>query len=88
MQTPFGLYKFRFFFTSGFVTEDGDDVSSRSVKQKIKEMIDAEDSHKPLSDNKIAAELEKDGLKVARRTVAKYREAIGIPSSSMRREHK
>jgi RNA polymerase sigma-54 factor len=88
MQTPFGLYKFRFFFTSGFVTEEGDDVSSRSVKQKIKEMIDREDPAKPLSDNKITKELEKSGLKVARRTVAKYREAIGIPSSSLRREHK
>ena len=88
MQTSFGLFKFRFFFTSGFVTEEGDDVSSRSVKQKIKEMIDHEDPAKPLSDSKIAKELEKSGLKVARRTVAKYREAIGIPSSSLRREHK
>ena len=88
MQTPFGLFKFRFFFTSGFITEEGDDVSSRSVKQKIKEMIDREDPAKPLSDNKITKELEKSGLTVARRTVAKYREAIGIPSSSLRREHK
>ena len=86
MLTPFGLFEFKFFFSSGFQSESGEDVSSRSVKEKIKDLIARENPAKPISDSKIAKLLKEQGLSVARRTVAKYREDMGIPSSHLRRE--
>ena len=78
VQTPRGVYELKFFFSSALGTQSGGEVSAKSAKLKIKEIIAKEDARKPLSDQKIADILEKDGLIIARRTVAKYREQLGI----------
>jgi len=85
MHTPRGLLEFRYFFSSHVSGEDGAEVSSTAIRAKIRKLIAGEDPAEPLSDNKIAALLSEDGVQVARRTVAKYREAMGITSSSERR---
>ncbi len=85
MSTPLGLIELRKFFTSGVRTEDGGDVSNLAVKDEIRKIIAAEDKSKPLSDDAISKALAQSGIKCARRTVAKYREAIGIPGTAERR---
>ena len=85
MQTPVGLFRFKDFFTSGFRSDSGSEVSSQGIKERIRELIDREDAAKPYSDSKLVDLLKQQGLDVARRTVAKYREELGIPSSSLRR---
>jgi RNA polymerase sigma-54 factor len=87
LATPHGIFELKFFFNSALELDDGSMVGSESVKALIKKYIDEEDSHHPLSDDKLADDL-KDRLKVniARRTVAKYRGALGIPSSSRRKQ--
>lgn len=87
VETPQGIFPLNYFFAAGFVDEDGSEVSSRAVIEKIKELIDAEDPRKPLSDAQLARSLEADGLAVARRTVAKYRESLNIPASSQRKKY-
>jgi RNA polymerase sigma-54 factor len=86
VQTPRGLFELKYFFTSGLESSDGMDVSSLSVKEKIKEMIDLESPQKPLSDQKIMQTLTDAGLNIARRTIAKYREELKIPTASQRRK--
>ena len=86
LQTPNGMYEFKFFFTGGYQNNDGEEISSRGIKEKIKDLIAAENRAKPLSDNKISELLKADGLNVARRTVAKYREQLGIQATNLRRE--
>lgn len=86
MQTPQGLFEMKFFFSPGLKREDGEAQSSKSVQSVIKQIIDEEDKSKPLSDQKIAETLRKRGLQIARRTVTKYREALGIASTTQRRE--
>jgi len=86
VQTPRGLFELKYFFSSGLESNDGMDVSSLSVKEKIKEMIDQEPPQKPLSDQKIMQTLTNQGLTIARRTIAKYREELRIPSASRRRK--
>jgi RNA polymerase sigma-54 factor len=76
----------RFFFHSGISSSSGSDVSSLTVKDKIKRLIATEDAHRPLSDSAIVDNLRKEGLKIARRTVAKYRDELGIASSTQRRQ--
>jgi RNA polymerase sigma-54 factor len=88
MHTPRGVFEFKHFFSSHLSTADGADQSSTSVRAKIRKLIGAENPAKPLSDSKIAATLEKEGISVARRTVAKYREAMRILSSSERKVRK
>jgi len=85
VQTPHGLLPFRHFFSTGYTKDDGQELSSHSIKQRLQESVNAEDSKKPLSDQKLAEMLKENGLKVARRTVAKYREELGIQPSHMRR---
>ena len=85
MHTPRGLLEFRYFFSSGVSGDDGDGVSSTAIRAKIRKLVAAEDPADPLSDNKIADLLAQDGVRVARRTVAKYREVLGIASSADRR---
>jgi RNA polymerase sigma-54 factor len=85
MQTPRGLYPFRHFFSTGYTSSDGDELSSHSIKTKIQALVGEEDHAKPLSDQKLVELLSEQGLKVARRTVAKYREELGIPSSHLRK---
>ena len=85
MHTPRGVFEFKYFFSSHLSTTDGEEQSSTSVRAKIRKLIGAENPEKPLSDSKIAAMLSDEGINVARRTVAKYREAMKIASSSERR---
>lgn len=88
MHTPRGVFEFKYFFSSHLSTVDGKDQSSTSVRAKIRKLVGAEDPAKPLSDSKIAKMLAEEGINVARRTVAKYREALKIPSSSERKVRK
>lgn len=85
MYTPRGLFPMKFFFHSGVDSARGADVSSLAVKERIRKLIESEDSSKPLSDSKIMKTLQREGIRLARRTVAKYREEIGIPSSDKRK---
>ncbi len=85
MHTPRGIIEFRHFFSSQVGGEDGDAQSSTAVRAKIRKLIGQEVRHKPLSDSKLAQLLSEDGVQVARRTVAKYREAMNIPPSSERK---
>jgi RNA polymerase sigma-54 factor len=84
MHTPRGVFEFRFFFSSHVAGDDGEQ-SSTAVRAKIRKLVSSEDPKRPLSDNQIMQLLSEDGIKVARRTVAKYREALKIPSSSDRK---
>ena len=86
VHTPQGLYELKFFFNSGISRSDGDDVASIAVKNKIKEICGREDAKNPYSDQKIVELLAGSGINIARRTVAKYREQLGILSSSKRRQ--
>ncbi len=88
MLTPYGVLELCYFFSSTIPTTDGQRASSRAIQALIKQIIDAEPAEKPFSDNKITAELEQRGFKVARRTVMKYRERLEIPASPKRRQAK
>ncbi len=86
MHTPRGLFEMKFFFHSGISSAQGEDVSSLAVKERIKKVVSDEDAKRPLSDAAIVKILMDDGLRIARRTVAKYREELRIPSSNERRQ--
>ena len=86
MHTPRGVFEFKYFFSSHLSSLNGEDQSSTSVRAKIRKLIGAENPCKPLSDSKIASLLADEGITVARRTVAKYREAMNITSSSERKQ--
>ena len=86
MQTPHGVFELKFFFDGRVHREDGEDVSARSVKQKIADLIEEEDKAQPMSDQKIADKLAGEGLQIARRTVAKYRDQLGINSQRYRKK--
>ena len=87
-QTPRGIFSLKFFFVGGTTKASGEETSQISVKERIKKIIAAEDVRKPLSDEGIAKALEEqDGIKIARRTVTKYRKALEIPSSTQRRQY-
>ena len=87
MLTPFGLYEFKFFFNAALEADNSSEgASSAGIKRDIKDIIDGENKKKPLSDDAISKMLKEKGVSVARRTVAKYREEMGIPSSSRRKE--
>ncbi|TMQ61506.1 MAG: RNA polymerase factor sigma-54 [Candidatus Eisenbacteria bacterium] len=85
VQTPRGVFELKFFFSSGLETEDGEDVSARTAKDIIKTLIEEEDRKEPLSDQRIAELLHEKGLRIARRTVAKYREQLSILPARFRR---
>ncbi len=87
VQTPRGVFELKYFFSSALSTESGGEVSAKSAKLRIKEIISKEDTKKPMSDQKIANLLRKDGLIIARRTVAKYREQLGILPARHRKEY-
>ena len=87
VQTPRGVYELKYFFSPGLRTDNGEDASSKRIKARIQEMVDSEDRKKPLSDQDIAARLKEDGFSVARRTVAKYRDQLGILRARMRKEY-
>lgn len=86
VQTEFGIYPLKYFFSEGISTESGEDVSSREVKHILKEIIEGEDKKKPLSDDKLEKLLNNKGYNIARRTVAKYREQLNIPVARLRKE--
>jgi len=86
VQTDWGVFNLKYFFTEKMQTESGTEVSNSVIKQRIKELIEAEDKSNPLSDNEITDQLKNDGYKVERRTVAKYRELLKIPVARYRRE--
>ncbi|UTW46493.1 RNA polymerase factor sigma-54 [bacterium SCSIO 12696] len=88
IDTPRGMYELKYFFSSHVSTAEGGQCSSTAIRAMLKKLIDEEDSAKPLSDNKLAAILDEQGIKVARRTVAKYRESLNIPSSSERKKYR
>jgi RNA polymerase sigma-54 factor len=87
MHTPRGVFEFRYFFSSHVAGDEGEQ-SSTAVRAKIRKLIGSEDPARPMSDNQVAKLLSEDGITVARRTVAKYREAMNIPSSSERKKTK
>ena len=86
VHTPRGIFELKYFFNAGINRTDGNSVASESVKLKIKEMIEAENPKNPLSDQKLVDLLKKDGIKIARRTIAKYRDALKILPSSQRKK--
>jgi len=87
VSTPHGTFPFKYFFTPGYSGKDGDAVSNTSVKEIIGSIIEQEDPSKPLSDRKIVDLLAEKDIKLARRTVAKYREELGIPPTNLRRRY-
>ena len=85
MHTPQGVFEMKYFFHSGISSSYGESVSSVTIKQRIRKIIDGEDASKPLSDSRIVSMLQDEGLMLARRTIAKYREELRIPTSSRRK---
>jgi len=85
MHTPQGVFELKYFFHSGISSSYGESVSSVTIKQRIRKIIEGEDARKPLSDSKIVAILQQEGLVLARRTIAKYREELKIPTSNQRK---
>lgn len=86
VQTNFGIYPLKYFFSESMQTDKGEEISTREVKKIVKEHVDAEDKRKPLTDEELAAILKEKGYVIARRTVAKYREQLGIPVARLRKE--
>jgi RNA polymerase sigma-54 factor len=86
IETHFGIYSLKYFFSEGLENQDGEEVSTRELKRALQECVDAEDKHKPLTDDELVEKMTERGYKVARRTVAKYRDQLGIPKARLRRE--
>ena len=87
LQTPRGIFPLRMFFSGGTETEEGESMSWQAVQAKLKDIIDAEDKSKPLSDDALAKAMQEQGIDIARRTVAKYRKELGIASARQRKEY-
>ena len=85
VQTPRGVFPLKYFFSSGLATTSGEDISARGVRDKIQKLVEEEDVHKPVTDQKLVELLKVDGVKIARRTVAKYRDQLGILPARMRK---
>ncbi len=88
MKTPHGVFEFKYFFTTGYQAESGAAVSNTSVKEMLADLVTLEDKSAPLSDQELVAKLQQKGITLARRTVAKYREELGILPSKLRRDYK
>ncbi len=86
IQTHFGIYSLKYFFSEGLMTENGEEVSTREIKNILAESIRTEDKRKPLTDEELVSSLNEIGYKVARRTVAKYREQLNIPIARLRKQ--
>ena len=87
IQTPHGVFDLKYFFTPGYKGGDGESISNTSVKDMIQQLVSNEEPSKPLSDQGIVALLKEKDIKIARRTVAKYREELGILPSNLRRQY-
>ena len=85
VQTRWGIFPLKYFFSDGYVTESGEELSTREIKTTLRELIDAEDKRKPMSDDALSEALKEKGYPIARRTVAKYREQLGIPIARLRK---
>jgi RNA polymerase sigma-54 factor len=86
VQSPQGIHELKYFFSEGLATDNGDEVSNKHIKERLKEIIDKEDKRKPFSDDKLAELLNEEGIHIARRTVAKYREQLRLPVARLRKE--
>ena len=86
IQTHFGIFPLKYFFSEGLSTDTGEEVSTREIKKVLSECVEAEDKKKPLTDEELVNLLSSKGYKVARRTVAKYREQLNIPIARLRKE--
>jgi RNA polymerase sigma-54 factor len=86
VQSPMGVHELKYFFSEGLATDQGEEVSNKHIKERLKELIEAEDKQSPLSDDKLADILNEEGIHIARRTVAKYREQLKLPIARLRRE--
>jgi len=86
IQTHFGIYALKYFFSEGMQTDSGEEVSTREIKKILQDCIDAEEKRKPLTDDRLSAILNEKGYQIARRTVAKYREQLGLPVARLRKE--
>jgi RNA polymerase sigma-54 factor len=86
VQTEFGTYLLKYFFSESLTTDSGEEVSTKEVKAILVELIESEDKQKPLSDDELTELLQEKGYNIARRTVAKYRELLNIPVARLRKE--
>lgn len=86
IETHFGIYPLKYFFSEGLENQDGEEVSTRELKKALQECVDAENKQKPLTDDELVVKMTEKGYKVARRTVAKYRDQLGIPKARLRCE--
>ena len=86
VQTNYGIYPLKYFFSESMQTDSGEEISTREVKHILQQSIDAEDKRKPLTDEELAAILKEKGYVIARRTVAKYREQLGVPVARLRKQ--
>ena len=86
IETHFGIFPLKYFFSEGLENKDGEEVSTREIKKVLRELVDGEDKHNPLTDDELVDELGKRGYKVARRTIAKYRSQLDIAKARLRRE--
>jgi RNA polymerase sigma-54 factor len=85
VQTKWGTFPLKFFFNDSYVTENGDELSTRQIKIALQEIVDNEDKKHPMSDDALKEILNKKGYPIARRTIAKYREQLGIPVARLRK---
>lgn len=86
IETHFGIYSLKYFFSEGLENQEGEEVSTRELKKALLECVDLEDKHKPLTDDELVVKMTEKGYKVARRTIAKYRDQLGIPKARLRKE--
>ncbi len=86
VQSPMGIHELKYFFSEGLTTDFGEEVSNKHIKERLKEIIEAEDKNAPYSDDKLAEMLNEEGIHIARRTVAKYREQLRLPVARLRKE--
>lgn len=86
VQTEFGVFPLKFFFSEAMTNSEGEEISTREVKQKLREIVDAEDKSNPITDDELVDTLHRNGYTIARRTVAKYREQMGIPVARLRKQ--
>ena len=86
IETHFGIYSLKYFFSEGLENQEGEEVSTRELKKALQECVDNEDKHKPLTDDELVEKMTEKGYKVARRTIAKYRDQLGIPKARLRKE--
>jgi RNA polymerase sigma-54 factor len=86
IETHFGIFPLKYFFSEGLENQDGEEVSTRGLKKALQELVDGEDKSKPLTDDQLVTEMEAKGFKVARRTIAKYRDQLGIAKARLRKE--